>query len=50
MSDYAGFKQLEIDGWANAAQAKGYVELFARTSAQAKLIPARSGAVRTRIR
>src|SRR5262245_35213336 len=35
MSDYSGFKQLEIDGWSNAAQAKGYVDLFAQASDQA---------------
>src|SRR6188508_3069603 len=35
MSDYAGFKQLEIDGWTDAARAKGYVDLFAQASDQA---------------
>jgi SAM-dependent methyltransferase len=35
MSEYAGFRQLEIDGWTNAAQAKGYVDLFAQASDQA---------------
>ena len=35
MSDYSGFKHLEIDGWSNAARAKGYVELFAQASDQA---------------
>ena len=35
MSGYAGFKQLEIDGWTNAARAKGYVDLFAQASDQA---------------
>jgi ubiquinone/menaquinone biosynthesis C-methylase UbiE len=35
MSDYADFKQLEIDGWTDAARAKGYVDLFAQASDQA---------------
>ncbi len=35
MSDFAAFKELEIQGWSDAARVEGYVKLFASASDQA---------------